>query len=97
MRSVSRQVAGAIGTAAFAGLLVSSLGAISPAGLDVVPPADTLQSAYNEVFRVSAVITGAGAVLALFLPGRSVTRQHQQARAAEAAALAQDLDDYAPL
>ena len=97
LRSVSRQIFGAIGTAVLAALLVQTLGAVSPDGLDAMPPPDELQAAYNQVFQVCAAILAAGAVLALFVPGRATAREHLAMRAKEAEEEAAALDEYAPL
>lgn len=97
LRSVSRQIFGAIGTAVLAALLVQTLGAVSPDGLDAMPPPTELQAAYNQVFQVCAVILAAGAVLALFVPGRATAREHLAMRAREAEAEAAALQDYDPL
>lgn len=97
LRSVSRQIFGAIGTAVLAALLVQTLGAVSPDGLDVMPPPGELQAAYNLVFQVCAVILAAGAVLALFLPGRATALEHLAMRAREAEDEAAALQEYDPL
>lgn len=80
VRSLNRQVAGAIGVAVLASLVVSRAGSIT--GSPGVDPAQ-LQAAYNQVFHVAFGAAAVATVLALFLPGRRQTREIQEQRAVE--------------
>ncbi|MCZ7526287.1 MAG: MFS transporter [Acidimicrobiia bacterium] len=86
VRAMGNQLASALGTAAFAALVVARLGAVAPYGMGPGDLADG-QAAYNGVFAVSLVIMAGTLGLALFLPGRAATREHQAARVAEHEAL----------
>ena len=74
-----RQMAGALGVAVLATLLVADLGAVAP----VDPPLEEAQAAYNSVFLVVFWLVVATVVTALFLPGRRRSQEHQAERARE--------------
>jgi EmrB/QacA subfamily drug resistance transporter len=74
-----RQMAGALGVAVLATLLVADMGAVAP----VDPPLEEAQAAYNGVFLVVFWLVVATIVAALFLPGRRRSQQHQAERARE--------------
>jgi MFS family permease len=77
VRSLNRQIAGAIGVAILSSLVVSRVGTITGSpGTNV----DQLQAAYNMVFHVALVSALIGIILALFLPGRRQTREMQRRR-----------------
>lgn len=83
VRSVNRQIFGAMGTAVFAAVLVASLGTVSPGDVAALGPLEDVQAAYNRVFIGSFWMQVAAAALALLLPGRRQTLEHQAARRAE--------------
>jgi EmrB/QacA subfamily drug resistance transporter len=74
-----RQLAGAVGVAVLATVLVGELGAVAP----VDPPIDEAQAAYNSIFLLAFWLVVATVVVAVFLPGRRRTRAHQDDRARE--------------
>ncbi len=75
VRSLNRQIAGAIGVAVLSSLVVSRVGTITGSpGTNV----DQLQAAYNMVFHVALVSALAGIILAL-LPSRSPTNTRNAA------------------
>lgn len=74
-----RQMAGALGVAVLATLIVGDLGAVAPTDAD---PAQA-QAAYNQVFMVVFWLVAATVVGGCFLPGRKRSREHQAARARE--------------
>ncbi|HZD23674.1 MAG TPA: DHA2 family efflux MFS transporter permease subunit [Acidimicrobiia bacterium] len=80
IRSLNRQVAGAVGVGVLASLVVARVGSIT--GNPTTDPL-TLQAAYNLVFHVAFVGALAATVLALFLPGRHQTREVQDRLSAE--------------
>ncbi|WP_165492121.1 MDR family MFS transporter [Egibacter rhizosphaerae] len=82
--SLTRQLAGAIGVAVFAGVLVAALGSVAPAGVDTAEAAADAQSGYNLVFLIAAGLRLAASVVSLALPGRRRMAELQNARAAEA-------------
>lgn len=84
VRSLNRQIAGAIGVAVLASLVVSRVGSITGSpGMSAVQ----LQAAYNEVFHVALVAALMAIVLALFLPGRRRNQEMQEDRAVEYSSL----------
>lgn len=93
IRSINRQVAGAAGTAVLAGVLVASIGAVSPEGLSTPPSPAVAQAAYNRLFIVMFWILVMAATLGLLLPGRRRMREFQEQRAAEHAELAMQFAD----
>lgn len=82
LRSLNRQVAGALGTAVLAAILTAQLGMISPV---VTTTAEVLeaQAAYNRLFTVAFWVCVAALVAAFFMPGRGRMRQLQARRAEE--------------
>lgn len=80
VRSLNRQIAGAIGVAVLASFVVSRVGSIT--GSPGTNP-DQLQAAYNQVFHVALGAAAVATVLALFLPGRRKNRVLQEQRAVE--------------
>lgn len=80
VRSLNRQIAGAIGVAVLSSLMVSRVGSVT--GATAASPAE-LQAAYNQVFHVAFVGAIVATVLALFLPGRRRNRELQKRRADE--------------
>lgn len=80
VRSLNRQIAGALGTAALASLLASRIGGIAAhAGR----PTSAAVSGYNDLFIVAMVITIAAFVCALRLPGKRAARALQDERRRE--------------
>ena len=92
VRSLNRQVAGALGTAVLATVVASRIGAVSAAGGVAV---DRAQAAYNTVFVFGFWATVGAAVLSLFLPGRVATLRIQAERAAEHDAIVAEIADHA--
>jgi EmrB/QacA subfamily drug resistance transporter len=80
VRSLNRQIAGAIGVAILSSLVISHVGSIT--GSPATDPGQ-LQAAYNQVFHVAFGGAIIAAVLALFLPGRRRNREMQEQRAGE--------------
>lgn len=82
LRSLNRQVAGALGTAVLAAILTAQIGVIAP---EVSSPAELLaaQAAYNLLFEVAFWVCVAALVGAFFMPGRQRMRQLQRWRAEE--------------
>jgi EmrB/QacA subfamily drug resistance transporter len=80
VRSLNRQVAGAIGVAVLSSLVVFKVGSIT--GSPGVSP-QQLQDAYNQVFHVAFGGAIVATILALFLPGREQNRAIQAERAVE--------------
>lgn len=72
LQNLTRQLAGAIGVAAFSALLVTQVGAVAPLDADVGP----IQDAYNLVFLVAGAVAAIGAIGSLLLPGRSSPPKH---------------------
>jgi len=77
VRSMNRQVAGALGVAVLTGVFEARAGGSAEPG--------TLQSAYNSVFTLSAAICAVAVVLAFFLPTRRANDAILAERTAEAA------------
>ncbi len=92
VRSLNRQVAGALGTAVLATVVASRIGAVSAAGGVAV---DRAQGAYNTVFVFGfwAMVGAAG--LSFFLPGRAENRRIQAERAAEHDEIVAGMADHA--
>ncbi len=82
MSNLCRQMGGAAGVAALTAVVVSDLGAVAPANVEVAQA----QAAYNRVFMATFWCFAIGVVLALQLPGRKAMRALQAERAAEQAA-----------
>jgi EmrB/QacA subfamily drug resistance transporter len=80
VRSLNRQIAGAIGVAVLSSLVISRVGSIT--GSPATDPA-LLQDAYNEVFHVAFAGALIAAGMALFLPGRRRNREILEKRASE--------------
>ena len=82
LRSLNRQVAGALGTAVLAAVVIVQLGTIAP---EVTTQAEiaAAQAAYNRVFWLGAVLLVPALVGAAFLPGRRKMRDLQASRTAE--------------
>jgi EmrB/QacA subfamily drug resistance transporter len=87
LRSLTRQIAGALGTAALGALLVAQLGGIDPSAAATGGDA---QAAFNTLFLATFWVMVGTMVFALFLPGRRRTQEHQRARAAEQADIVGD-------
>ncbi len=85
LRSLNRQVAGALATAVLAAILTAQIGVIAP---QPATDAELLaaQEAYNRLFQVAFGFSLAALVGAVFMPGRDRMRQLQASRAAEYAA-----------
>ena len=85
LRSLNRQIAGALGTAVLAAILTAQIGVIAP---EVSSTADVLaaQAAYNRLFEVAFWVCVVALVCSLFMPGRARMRQLQSWRAEEYAA-----------
>lgn len=83
LRSLNRQVAGALGTAVLAAIVVAQLGVLAP---DAASPADVAaaQAAYNRVFQLAFGLVLAALVVAVFMPGRRRMRALQASRVGEA-------------
>jgi MFS family permease len=84
VRSLNRQIAGAIGVAVLSSLVISRVGSIT--GSPTTDPGQ-LQNAYNLVFHVAFAGAIIATVLALFLPGRRRNREILENRAVEYSAL----------
>lgn len=82
LRSLNRQMAGALGTAVLAAIVVAQLGVLAP---DPSSPADVAaaQAAYNRVFQVAFGLVLAALVAAAFMPGRRRMRDLQASRVGE--------------
>jgi EmrB/QacA subfamily drug resistance transporter len=82
LRSLNRQVAGALGTAVLAAILTAQIGVIAP---DVTSTAEILaaQAAYNRLFLVAFWVCVVALVCSFFMPGRARMRQLQAWRAEE--------------
>jgi EmrB/QacA subfamily drug resistance transporter len=81
LRSLTRQVSGALGTAVLATIITAQVGQLTLATADA-EDLERAQQAYNTGFLVSAAIAAIGLVLARFLPGpdsvRSQTRPDEE-------------------
>jgi DHA2 family multidrug resistance protein len=77
VRSLNRQVAGALGTAALASVLVSHIG---PIGSHAGRPSAEAVGGYNAVFAVAFLCTLLAFVFAFALPGQRIARELQEAR-----------------
>lgn len=82
LRSLNRQVAGALGTAVLAAVVIVQLGTIAP---DVTTAREVAaaQAAYNRVFLLASLLLLPALAGAAFLPGRRGMRDLQSRRAAE--------------
>jgi len=74
LRSLTRQVSGALGTAVLATIITAQVGELTFTTATDAELADA-QAAYNRGFLVSAGIAAVGLVLTRFLPGRSEHRE----------------------
>ncbi len=81
VRSLNRQIAGALGVAILSSLIVARIGSLSAA--DAAVSADEAQSAYNLIFIVALVALALAFVLSLKLPDREATRRAQEERSLE--------------
>jgi DHA2 family multidrug resistance protein len=77
VRSLNRQVAGALGTAALASILQSRIG---PIGSHAGAPTAAAVAGYNDLFLVAFAVTLLAMAFALVLPGRSEAPALQEAR-----------------
>lgn len=82
LRSLNRQVAGALAVAVLAALLTVQLGEIAPEVTTAAEIAEA-QAAYNTLFKVAFGFVIAALVASLFMPGRRRMQQLQRERAAE--------------
>lgn len=64
LQNLTRQLAGAVGVAAFGALLVSRIGAVAPLN----PEAGPAQEAYNLVFLMAGAVAAIGALASMLLP-----------------------------
>jgi EmrB/QacA subfamily drug resistance transporter len=82
LRSLNRQVAGALGTAVLAAILTAQLGVIAPV---VASHGQVLeaQAAYNRLFEVAFWVCIVALVASMFMPGRARMRELQSWRAEE--------------
>ena len=82
LRSLNRQVAGALAVAVLAALLTVQLGGIAP---EVTTAAEiaAAQAAYNSVFKVAFGFVVAALVASVFMPGKRRMHELQAQRAAE--------------
>ena len=74
LRSLTRQVSGALGTAVLATIITAQVGELTFTTATDAELADA-QAAYNRGFLVSAAIAAVGLVLTRFLPGRTEHRE----------------------
>ena len=74
LRSLTRQVSGALGTAVLATIITAQVGELTFTTATDAELTDA-QAAYNRGFLVSAGIAAVGLVLTRFLPGRSEHRE----------------------
>ena len=79
MSSLTRQVAGAIGTSVLAAVLISRIGAVAP--VDAASRTDEVQSAYNTMFLVVFWSTVGATILAARLPNRPIHATDENRRA----------------
>jgi hypothetical protein len=77
VRSLNRQVAGALGTAALASILESRIG---PIGSHAGAPTPAAVAGYNDLFLVAFAVTLLAFLVALVLPGRAGARALQEER-----------------
>lgn len=82
LRSLNRQVAGALAVAVLAALLTVQLGEIAPEVTTAAEVAEA-QAAYNSLFRVAFGFVLAALAASVFMPGRRRMRQLQAERADE--------------
>ena len=82
LRSLNRQIAGALGTAVLAAVVISQLGTIAP-DVTTAEEVASAQAAYNRVFWLGSVLLLPAVVAAAFLPGRRGMRDLQARRAEE--------------
>jgi EmrB/QacA subfamily drug resistance transporter len=80
LRSLNRQVAGALAVAVLAGMLTIQLGSIAP---EVTTAAEVAQAqaAYNSLFRVAFVFVLLALCASVFMPGKRRMQQLQELRA----------------
>lgn len=82
LRSLNRQVAGALSVAVLAALLTVQLGEIAPTVTTAAEIAEA-QAAYNTLFKVAFGFVLAALAASAFMPGRRRMQQLQSERAAE--------------
>jgi DHA2 family multidrug resistance protein len=80
VRSLNRQIAGALGTATLASLLASRIGAI---GSHAGRPTPSAVSGYNDLFIIAMFVTIAALLCAVALPGKRAARALQEERRRE--------------
>ena len=82
LRSLNRQVAGALATAVLAAILTAQLGMIAPT---ITSEAELLaaQDAYNRLFQVAFGFSVAALIAATFMPGKHRMHELQSSRAEE--------------
>jgi DHA2 family multidrug resistance protein len=80
VRSLNRQIAGALGTAALASLLASRIGGI---GAHAGQPVPSAVAGYNDLFIVAMFVTLAALGCAVGLPGKRAARALQEERRRE--------------
>jgi hypothetical protein len=73
LRTLTRQVSGALGTAVLATIITAQVGGLALGSVDA-SDLDQAQQAYNVGFLVSAAIAGVGLVLARMLPADNSVR-----------------------
>ena len=82
LRSLNRQVAGALGTAVLAAVVIVQVGTIAP-DVTTAEEVASAQAAYNRVFLLASVLVVPALAGAAALPGRRQMRDLQAQRAAE--------------
>jgi hypothetical protein len=83
VRSLNRQIAGAVSVALLTSVIVARIGVLEPTGVDP----QSAQNAYNSVFVIATGATLAAFVIALRLPGKAETMRVRSIRQAEHDAL----------
>ncbi|ACY16908.1 DHA2 family efflux MFS transporter permease subunit [Haliangium ochraceum] len=96
LTQLNRQISAAVGTAIMGALLVAQLGAVTPVVETARQVADA-QSGFNRVFLLSALLLGAGTLVACALPGIGRIRCLQRQRTAEHEAFLADLGEVVPV
>ncbi len=82
VRSINRQIAGALGVALLSTFVASRIGVVSGGGLGV-GAAEAAQTAYNDTFVIAFWLLIGALAISPFLPGKAQNREFQRARQIE--------------